>query len=80
VATEKAHNQYHFWPNYLKRTGQNAIFVQRADTKFPLPIPPEIKKQFESVEPLGERAIVYRGRVFHTVNLYVCKNLKPSSP
>ena len=76
LATEKAHNQYFFWPNYLNRTGESAIFVQRADVKASLP--PEIRKQFESVEDLGLKEIKYRGRVFHTVNLYACRNLKPS--
>ncbi len=73
LATEKPHNQYFFWDFYLGRAGQNAIFVQRADA--PSEIPPELRKQFESIEDLGVRKIEYRGQVFHTVQLYACKNL-----
>jgi len=73
VATEKARNQFYFWPNYLSRQGQNALFVARA--KMDLPV--DLKAQFESIEYLGERSLLYRGREMSSVHLYMCRNLKP---
>ena len=67
-------NQYFFWPGYQNRKGQNAIYVER--NKRPQPPPEIMVKEFESVTDLGLREVSYRGRVFHTVQLYECRNLR----
>jgi 4-amino-4-deoxy-L-arabinose transferase-like glycosyltransferase/membrane-associated phospholipid phosphatase len=77
VTTDVPHNQFYFWPNYLSRAGENALFVQRADSQ--TDFPPELTKQFESIEDLGFREILYRGQVFHHVSLYACRNLRPQA-
>ena len=38
--------------------------------------PPSLTNEFESVIDLGLRQAVYRGQVFHTIQLFECRNLK----
>jgi membrane-associated phospholipid phosphatase len=42
----------------------------------PMPPPPELLNDFESVTNLGLRSALYRGRIFHTLQLFECRNLK----
>jgi 4-amino-4-deoxy-L-arabinose transferase-like glycosyltransferase len=72
--TTRPRNQFFFWPGYQNRKGQNAIYVQ--ETKRPHMPPAELSQEFESVEDLGLREIKYRGRVFRTVQLFACRNLR----
>lgn len=76
LATDRPVNQFYFWPNYLKRAGESALFVQREGSA----LPPELSKQFESVEDLGVREILYRDRLYHKIHLYFCHTLKPQAP
>ena len=66
--------QCHFWKRYSDRKGQNALYVQE-DSK-DRPPPHEILQQFESVELIGVREIKYRGRVFHRLRFFACRNLR----
>jgi hypothetical protein len=75
VATERPVNQYYFWPNYLARSGQTALLVQRAGGD----PAPELRRQFETIEDLGIRHIEYRGRTLHSIQLYACRNLLPQT-
>jgi len=64
------------WPTYLgTRTGQNAIYVQDAET--PDTAPPEIARQFASVTNLGTILIHHRGRPLRNMRLFECRNLQP---
>jgi 4-amino-4-deoxy-L-arabinose transferase-like glycosyltransferase/membrane-associated phospholipid phosphatase len=72
LATERPVSQFYFWPNYLSRAGEDALFVQRDGAG----VPAELEKQFERVEDLGSREIDYHGRVLHTIHLYACRNLR----
>ncbi len=73
--TPRPKNQFFFWPGYLpQRRGQNAIYVDETDK--PGPPPPSITNEFESVTDLGLREIKYRGRVFHRIQLFACRNLR----
>ncbi|HEY6227210.1 MAG TPA: glycosyltransferase family 39 protein, partial [Verrucomicrobiae bacterium] len=72
LASERPVSQFYFWPNYLGRVGEDALFVQR-ETASP---PPELEKQFERIEDLGVREINYRGRAFHKIHLYACHGLR----
>lgn len=67
-------NQFYFWPGYQQRKGQNAIYVVLSDT--PQPPPERIKREFATVTDLGIREILYRGRVFHRVQLFACRDLQ----
>jgi hypothetical protein len=40
-----------------------------------VPAPPELQAEFDSVTDLGLFYAYYRGRIFHTVQLYECRNL-----
>ena len=42
----------------------------------PQPPPPQLLREFESVKDLGLFNVLYRGRVFHTIQLFECRNLK----
>jgi membrane-associated phospholipid phosphatase/4-amino-4-deoxy-L-arabinose transferase-like glycosyltransferase len=72
LATDRPVNQFYFWPNYLARAGEDALFVQRDGAAEPA----ELAKQFERIEDLGAREIEYHGRVFHKIHLYACRNLR----
>jgi len=42
----------------------------------PIAPPPQLLSEFESVKDLGLFDVLYRGRVFHTIQLFECRNLK----
>lgn len=68
-------NQYYFWPDYRDRKGENAIYVRylKLNGEYD-PVPVHIRGEFESVEDLGVKEVFYRGRLFHRLNLFVCRN------
>jgi membrane-associated phospholipid phosphatase len=67
-------NQYHFWPGYKDRKGQNAVYVtERANSLGP---PPDVRREFESITELPVQPVLYRGRAFHQLRLYECRNLR----
>jgi 4-amino-4-deoxy-L-arabinose transferase-like glycosyltransferase len=71
-----AHNQFFFWDKYRdQRAGQNAIYVH--ETERCRPPPPQVQEEFETIESLGLRSIMYRGREFRQIELFACRNLKP---
>ena len=39
-------------------------------------MPAELEKQFDRIEDLGKREIIYRGRALHEIHLYACRNLR----
>jgi membrane-associated phospholipid phosphatase len=74
------------------RRGQNAIFIRElsgaklerlknkssSDNSVFAPdiLPPIILQEFESVTDRGQLEVLHRGRVFHTYQLFECRNLK----
>ncbi|MGV3754230.1 MAG: hypothetical protein ACO1QS_02465, partial [Verrucomicrobiota bacterium] len=73
--SEKAENQFYFWPSYREqRKGQNAIYVIR-ETKAQAP-PKTLTDTFESVKDLGIHEVIYRGRVFEHIQMFECRNLR----
>jgi hypothetical protein len=50
--------------------------VAPAGSPAPLPLPPRMLQEFESVTDLGEFEIKYGNRVFHRVHLWACHNLR----
>lgn len=71
--TEYPKNQFYFWPSYQHRRGQNAIYVAENDT--PATPPASLTQEFRQIEDLGIREIPYRGRVFHRLQFFVCRDL-----
>jgi membrane-associated phospholipid phosphatase len=71
-------NQFHFWPSYENRKGQNAIFVRELDrdNPRPRPVPPEVAEQFASVTELGVRNVLYQRRVLWPIQLFACRDLR----
>lgn len=71
-------NQFFFWPGYLDRKGQNAIYVQELD--LPLtnlsPIPKVIKNQFESINDLGAVMVKHEGKPTRRIQITECRNLR----
>jgi membrane-associated phospholipid phosphatase/4-amino-4-deoxy-L-arabinose transferase-like glycosyltransferase len=67
-------NQLWFWPEYRyeNRQGHNALFIEEVGE--PNPDPERLRREFESVTSLGIFEVEYRGRVFHRLQLYACRN------
>jgi membrane-associated phospholipid phosphatase len=74
----KAVNQFHFWPGYENRKGQNAIFVRELDRDRPRlnPVPPEVARQFESVTEVGITNVLYHRRVLWPIQIFACRGLR----
>lgn len=71
-------NQFHFWPGYETRKGENAIFVRevKLSATSRRPMPEVLKQEFASVTDLGTQSIVRKGQVLRVIELYACRNLK----
>ncbi len=67
-------NQFHFWPGYAERKGQNAIYM--IDTDKPVKPSERLLREFESVSDLGLHEIRSRGRVMKQVQLFACRGLR----
>lgn len=72
--TSHPSNQYFFWPGYRDRKGQNAIYVE--ENRRPNRPPARLVEEFESVTDLGLRDVSHNGRVFHTLQIFECRNLR----
>jgi hypothetical protein len=78
-SSETPENQFYFWPGYLERKGQNAIFVKELDRNHPVPeAPPErLKNEFDSVTALGITNIMYHDTLLlRPLQLFACRGLK----
>jgi 4-amino-4-deoxy-L-arabinose transferase and related glycosyltransferases of PMT family len=71
-------NQFYFWPGYLKRKGQNAIFIRELDrdTLRIRPIPEPIPQEFESITEMGIREVYQHGEVLWRMQIFACRGLK----
>ncbi|OQW97634.1 MAG: hypothetical protein BWK77_01295 [Verrucomicrobia bacterium A1] len=66
-------NQFSFWPGYRGRfAGQSALLIGRTGH-----VPPELRAQFRSVEPLGTLEPVYRGRSMRPQHVTLLRELRP---
>jgi membrane-associated phospholipid phosphatase len=73
-SSDKPENQFYFWKGYAGRTGQNAIYVSE-DNLSEIPSP-RLQREFASVRDLGVKEALYRGRVFHRLRLFECRDLR----
>jgi hypothetical protein len=71
-------NQFYFWPGYTDRKGANAVFFQELDRDHPNPKPPPatVVSEFESVEDLGTRNVLYHGMLLRPIQFFACRGLK----
>ena len=74
----RAVNQFHFWPGYDNRKGDNAIFIRELDRDKPRPspVPREVAEQFDSVTEVGVTNILYHGHVLWPLQIYACRGLR----
>ena len=105
-ASQTPRNQFYFWPGYLDRKGQNAIFIREAGAPrlrrdwfgrwwhhdadiydpdppsdpasgtLPVPPPPEVQRQFDSITYLGVRNVVADGDIVRRAQLFECHHLR----
>ncbi len=73
-SSDQPDNQFYFWPGYENRKSQNAIYVRQTDQ--PGPPPERLQKEFTKITDLGLRQIKYGNRVYHTIQLFDCYDLR----
>jgi 4-amino-4-deoxy-L-arabinose transferase-like glycosyltransferase/membrane-associated phospholipid phosphatase len=53
--------------------GEKDLFL---DSPQPPPAPPSLRNEFDSIADMGSYNVLYRGRVFHTIQIFECRNLR----
>jgi len=79
LAKEHPENQFYFWPNYLSRQGENAVYVVELNRADPQPVaaPPELLKQFTSVTNLGVRNVMYHDQfLLRPLQFFACRGVR----
>ncbi len=71
-------NQFFFWPGYTNRHGENAVYLRELDRDDPrpLPAPPRLLNEFDSVTDMGVRNVLYHGRLLRPLQFFACRGLK----
>jgi membrane-associated phospholipid phosphatase len=77
-SSARPRNQFYFWPGYNERKGENAIFIHELNRDQPkLILPPaDLLREFESVQELGVRTVLYHGRVLRPFQVFACRGLR----
>jgi 4-amino-4-deoxy-L-arabinose transferase-like glycosyltransferase len=77
-STDVPKNQFYYLSGYGFRKGENAIYVHELDRNKPKPIkaPARLQQEFESVEYIGIRNVMYHGQVLRPLQFFACRNLK----
>jgi hypothetical protein len=70
-------NQLWFWPEYeyRNRIGGDFLLVFQSDEPPVMPLD-ELKGMFTELSDLGEFPVLYRGREFHRLRLFVGRGLR----
>ena len=79
LSSAKPRNQFYFWPGYSGRKGENAIYVRELDRSAPAPLPPppQLTNEFESVTALGVRNVMYHEQfLLRPLQIFACRGLK----
>ena len=73
LESDRPRNQIWFWPEhrYSGRSGLSVLYVHPEARPG---LPKGWESRFESITDLGVREVAYRGRVFHRLHLYACRN------
>ncbi|MCL4180112.1 MAG: glycosyltransferase family 39 protein [Verrucomicrobia bacterium] len=74
LTADRPKNQFHLWPGYELRQGQNALFVREGER--PKPTPARLRDQFHSVTPLPVIEVRQQGKTLHYLHLYECRGLR----
>jgi membrane-associated phospholipid phosphatase len=72
-------NQFYFWPGYLDRKGENAIYVRELDRDNPSPFaaPQRLQQEFESVTDLGITNVMYHESfLLRPLQLFACRGVR----
>ncbi len=74
---EKPNNQLWFWPEYeyRNRRGADFLVVFQSDEPPVMPLA-ELQAQFTELTDLGEFPVLYRGREFHRLRLFIGRALR----
>ena len=77
-SSDRAENQFYFWPGYGTRKGENAIYVRELKRSNPTRQPPSARlvREFESVSDMGVSNILYHGMLVRPLQMYACRGLK----
>lgn len=73
VRHDRISSQFHFWPGYQARKGENALFVRQKPDDSDQPLPVSLAEDFDRIEPLVPVKVLYRGRLFHEYEVFVCR-------
>ncbi len=76
LAADRPKNQFHLWPGYEPRSGQNALFIR--EDVHPKPLPPSLTNQFAHVAQLQVVEVRRRQLVLHQLHLAECRELHGS--
>jgi hypothetical protein len=73
LESERPSNQIWFWPEY-RYSAHPGLTVLYVHPEGRTGLPEDWASRFESITDLGVREVEYRGRVFHRLHLYACRN------
>jgi membrane-associated phospholipid phosphatase len=80
ISSPKPQNQFHLWPGYEHKTGQNAVFVRELSLRYkqPPPAPPRLSKEFETVEEVRIYPVIRRHDREPTryLQVFFCRGLR----
>ena len=78
LTMETPGSQFYFYPGYLNRKGENALFVHDLSVSNPRPepAPAQLKKEFTTVTDLGVREVRYHNIVIRQIQLFACRDLR----
>ena len=72
-------NQFYFWPGYSQRKGDNAVYLRELDrdNSTPLPAPPRLQQEFESVTDMGVTNVMYHDKyLLRPYQIFNCRGLR----
>ncbi len=80
VSSPTPRNQFHLWPGYAHRAGDNAVFIRELGLSYKktYPAPPELLKEFESVTELNVVPVYRRKENAPTryLQIFECRGLR----
>ena len=74
-SSDTPRNQFYFWPGYETRQHENAIYAAPVD-RSQSDVPASVRREFASITDLGEREILHKGRFYHRIHLFACRDLR----
>jgi hypothetical protein len=78
-ASAAPENQFYFWPSYIERKGENAIYARELDRDNPtcFPAPARLQQEFESITDLGVTNVMYHDQfLLRPFQLFACRGVR----